>query len=126
MQCKLYKFLNSISISIEYSVCLGLRGLWVFVLFCCLKSHFQVAVRQSISVYSCLCVCGQMAFDQYRHISDCTDGGLGIYLLTDGKPDTSMSMVLNEVRRMNSPKQQITVNTISFNCSDRLAAVAIL
>lgn len=42
----------------------------------------------------------------------------GIYLLTDGKPDTSTSLVLREVAKMNE-KRNITVNTISFNCTDR-------
>nr|KAG5713595.1 hypothetical protein BaRGS_024643 [Batillaria attramentaria] len=43
-----------------------------------------------------------------------------IYLLTDGKPDTSTSLVLREVARMNSDRL-VTVNTISFNCSDSTA-----
>ena len=42
-----------------------------------------------------------------------------IYLLTDGKPDTSTSMVLREVAKMNE-RRNINVNTISFNCTDRL------
>ena len=41
-----------------------------------------------------------------------------IYLLTDGKPDSSTSLVLKEVSRMNT-ERQVTVNTISFNCDDR-------
>ncbi|XP_076458970.1 von Willebrand factor A domain-containing protein 3A-like isoform X2 [Babylonia areolata] len=43
-----------------------------------------------------------------------------IYLLTDGKPDTSTSLVLREVARMNLDRN-IPVNTISFNCSDSTA-----
>ncbi|XP_067671399.1 von Willebrand factor A domain-containing protein 3A-like [Haliotis asinina] len=43
-----------------------------------------------------------------------------VYLLTDGKPDTSTALVLKEVGRMNSDRQ-ITVNTISFKCSDSTA-----
>ncbi|PVD38341.1 hypothetical protein C0Q70_00953 [Pomacea canaliculata] len=43
-----------------------------------------------------------------------------IYLLTDGKPDTSTSLVLREVARMNADRD-IPVNTISFNCSDSTA-----
>ncbi|XP_055877562.1 von Willebrand factor A domain-containing protein 3A-like [Biomphalaria glabrata] len=39
-----------------------------------------------------------------------------IYLLTDGKPDTSTSLVLREVAKMNE-KRSISVNTISFNCT---------
>jgi hypothetical protein len=65
----------------------------------------------------CSCVL-QMAFLQYRDVLEASAGSLGIYLLTDGKPDTSMSMVLNEVRQMNSNKN-IVINTISFNCPDR-------
>ena len=48
-----------------------------------------------------------------------------IYLLTDGKPDTSTSLVLREVARMNLDRN-ITVNTISFNCSDRYSCTSIL
>ncbi|KAK7113358.1 von Willebrand factor A domain-containing protein 3A-like [Littorina saxatilis] len=43
-----------------------------------------------------------------------------IYLLTDGKPDTSTSLVLREVARMNMDRN-LPVNTISFNCSDSTA-----
>lgn len=41
-----------------------------------------------------------------------------VYMLTDGKPDTSTSMVLKEVSEMNVDRK-IPINTISFNCSDR-------
>lgn len=41
-----------------------------------------------------------------------------IYLLTDGKPDTSTSLVLRQVAQLNMDRL-ISVNTISFNCSDR-------
>nr|XP_012645566.1 von Willebrand factor A domain-containing protein 3A isoform X1 [Microcebus murinus]XP_012645567.1 von Willebrand factor A domain-containing protein 3A isoform X1 [Microcebus murinus]XP_012645568.1 von Willebrand factor A domain-containing protein 3A isoform X1 [Microcebus murinus] len=44
----------------------------------------------------------------------------GLYLLTDGKPDTSCSLVLNEVQRLRE-KRDVKVHTISFNCSDRAA-----
>ncbi|CAH1794480.1 unnamed protein product [Owenia fusiformis] len=43
-----------------------------------------------------------------------------IYLLTDGKPDTSTSLVLKEVARHNIDRH-IPVNTISFNCDDSTA-----
>ncbi|KAL8584268.1 hypothetical protein ACOMHN_034953 [Nucella lapillus] len=43
-----------------------------------------------------------------------------VYLLTDGKPDTSTSLVLREVARMNMDRN-VPVNTISFNCSDSTA-----
>jgi len=41
-----------------------------------------------------------------------------VYLLTDGKPDTSTSLVLRQVAE--NTKNLIPINTISFNCSDRL------
>jgi von Willebrand factor A domain-containing protein 3 len=41
-----------------------------------------------------------------------------IYLLTDGKPDNSTSMVLEEVRKLNS-QRKLSINTISFNCDDK-------
>lgn len=41
-----------------------------------------------------------------------------IYMLTDGKPDTSTSLVLREVGEWNNDRN-IQINTISFNCSDR-------
>lgn len=40
-----------------------------------------------------------------------------VYLLTDGKPDTSTSLVLRQVAE--NTKNLIPINTISFNCSDR-------
>ncbi|XP_013421396.1 von Willebrand factor A domain-containing protein 3A [Lingula anatina] len=43
-----------------------------------------------------------------------------IYLLTDGKPDHSTSMVLREVAKMNTDRH-VAVNTISFNCTDSTA-----
>lgn len=43
-----------------------------------------------------------------------------VYMLTDGKPDTSTSMVLKEVSEMNVDRK-IPINTISFNCSDSTA-----
>ncbi|KAL4240557.1 Von Willebrand factor A [Mactra antiquata] len=42
-----------------------------------------------------------------------------IYLLTDGKPDTSTSLVLREVAE--NTKNLIPINTISFNCNDNTA-----
>ncbi|CAG5136343.1 unnamed protein product, partial [Candidula unifasciata] len=43
-----------------------------------------------------------------------------IYLLTDGKPDTSTALVLREVAKMNE-NRNVTVNTISINCTDSTA-----
>ncbi|XP_057605313.1 von Willebrand factor A domain-containing protein 3A-like [Hippopotamus amphibius kiboko] len=44
----------------------------------------------------------------------------GLYLLTDGKPDTSCSLILSEVQRLQE-KRGVKVHTISLNCSDRTA-----
>ncbi|XP_029432932.1 von Willebrand factor A domain-containing protein 3A [Rhinatrema bivittatum] len=44
----------------------------------------------------------------------------GLYLLTDGKPDTSCHLVLKEVERLVKDRS-VAVHTISFNCSDRTA-----
>ncbi|XP_052071945.1 von Willebrand factor A domain-containing protein 3A-like isoform X3 [Mytilus californianus] len=43
-----------------------------------------------------------------------------IYMLTDGKPDTSTSLILREVGEGNN-ERNIQINTISFNCSDSTA-----
>jgi len=59
----------------------------------------------------------QMAFVQYRDATDAVDS-FGIYLLSDGKPDTSMSLVMNKVAEMNAGRN-VVINTISFNCPDR-------
>ncbi|XP_045213175.2 von Willebrand factor A domain-containing protein 3A-like isoform X3 [Mercenaria mercenaria] len=42
-----------------------------------------------------------------------------VYLLTDGKPDTSTSLVLREVAE--NTENLIPINTISFNCNDNTA-----
>ncbi|XP_028395207.1 von Willebrand factor A domain-containing protein 3A-like [Dendronephthya gigantea] len=44
----------------------------------------------------------------------------GIYLVTDGKPDTSTTMVLRELAKLNNARQ-VRVHTISFNCDDSSA-----
>ncbi|ESO08063.1 hypothetical protein HELRODRAFT_169786 [Helobdella robusta] len=47
-----------------------------------------------------------------------------IYLLTDGRPDTTMSLIGQEVGQMNINKgsnNRVKVNTISFNCNDEQA-----
>uniref|UniRef100_G3T2G0 von Willebrand factor A domain containing 3A n=1 Tax=Loxodonta africana TaxID=9785 RepID=G3T2G0_LOXAF len=44
----------------------------------------------------------------------------GLYLLTDGKPDTSCSLILSEVQKLKE-KRDVKVHTISFSCSDRAA-----
>ncbi|KAM4657301.1 von Willebrand factor A domain-containing protein 3A [Amazona ochrocephala] len=41
-----------------------------------------------------------------------------LYVLTDGKPDTSYSLILTEVERLRK-KQDIKIHTISFHCADR-------
>ena len=41
-----------------------------------------------------------------------------IYLITDGKPDNSTSLVLDEVRKMNQVRH-LSINTVSFNCDDK-------
>ena len=41
-----------------------------------------------------------------------------VYLFTDGKPDTSTSLVLKEVANLNADRD-IHIHTISFNCDDR-------
>lgn len=41
-----------------------------------------------------------------------------IYLLTDGKPDNSTSLVLEEVRHLNK-ERKISINVISFNCDEK-------
>uniref|UniRef100_A0A803SYR8 von Willebrand factor A domain containing 3A n=1 Tax=Anolis carolinensis TaxID=28377 RepID=A0A803SYR8_ANOCA len=41
-----------------------------------------------------------------------------LYILTDGKPDTSCNLVLKEIEMLRK-KQAITIHTISFNCTDR-------
>ena len=42
----------------------------------------------------------------------------GIYLLTDGKPDNSTSLVLEEVRKLNK-ERKLSINVISFNCDEK-------
>ncbi|XP_041062739.1 von Willebrand factor A domain-containing protein 3A [Carcharodon carcharias] len=44
----------------------------------------------------------------------------GIYLLTDGKPDTSCSLILKETQQMNQGRG-VKIHTISFNCIDSTA-----
>ena len=46
----------------------------------------------------------------------------GIYLFTDGKPDSSTSLVMKAVSDMNTVRQ-VAINTISFNCNDRWAVI---
>ncbi|XP_054699454.1 von Willebrand factor A domain-containing protein 3A isoform X2 [Grus americana] len=43
-----------------------------------------------------------------------------LYVLTDGKPDTSCSLILKEIERLRK-KQDIKIHTISFSCADREA-----
>nr|XP_033770680.1 von Willebrand factor A domain-containing protein 3A isoform X2 [Geotrypetes seraphini] len=61
---------------------------------------------------TCILKAVQKAF-QYKAVQ-------GLYILTDGKPDTSCNLVLNEVESLRKEKD-ITIHTISFNCSDRTA-----
>ncbi|KAK2543969.1 hypothetical protein Q9966_002818, partial [Columba livia] len=41
-----------------------------------------------------------------------------LYVLTDGKPDTSCSLILKEIERLRK-KQDTKIHTISFSCTDR-------
>uniref|UniRef100_A0A8D0GIN4 von Willebrand factor A domain containing 3A n=1 Tax=Sphenodon punctatus TaxID=8508 RepID=A0A8D0GIN4_SPHPU len=41
-----------------------------------------------------------------------------LYVLTDGKPDTSCTFILKEIEQLRK-KQTIKIHTISFNCADR-------
>ncbi|KFU93863.1 von Willebrand factor A domain-containing protein 3A, partial [Chaetura pelagica] len=41
-----------------------------------------------------------------------------LYVLTDGKPDTSCNLILKEIERLRK-KQAIKIHTISFSCTDR-------
>ncbi len=43
-----------------------------------------------------------------------------IYLITDGKPDSSTKLVLDEVRKLNA-RRNLIINVISFNCDDKSA-----
>ncbi|XP_032086134.1 von Willebrand factor A domain-containing protein 3A [Thamnophis elegans] len=43
-----------------------------------------------------------------------------LYVLTDGKPDTSCSLILKEIEAVKK-NQAITIHTISFNCTDGVA-----
>ncbi|XP_019505469.1 PREDICTED: von Willebrand factor A domain-containing protein 3A isoform X2 [Hipposideros armiger] len=45
----------------------------------------------------------------------------GLYLLTDGKPDTSCSLILSEVQRL-TEERDVKVHTISLSCSGRAEA----
>ncbi|XP_004855967.1 von Willebrand factor A domain-containing protein 3A isoform X2 [Heterocephalus glaber] len=44
----------------------------------------------------------------------------GLYLLTDGKPDTSCSLVLDAVQRLEEDRD-VKVHTVSLSCTDRAA-----
>ncbi|KFV56560.1 von Willebrand factor A domain-containing protein 3A, partial [Tyto alba] len=41
-----------------------------------------------------------------------------LYILTDGKPDTSCCLILKEIERLKK-KQDIKIHTVSFSCTDR-------
>ncbi|XP_070617294.1 von Willebrand factor A domain-containing protein 3A isoform X2 [Erythrolamprus reginae] len=43
-----------------------------------------------------------------------------LYILTDGKPDTSCSLILKEIEAL-MKSCAVTIHTISFNCTDRVA-----
>ncbi|XP_058536234.1 von Willebrand factor A domain-containing protein 3A isoform X1 [Ochotona princeps] len=47
-------------------------------------------------------------------------GVQGLYLLTDGKPDTSRSLVLSAVQRLRE-ERHVRVHTVSLSCTDRAA-----
>ncbi|XP_010895711.3 von Willebrand factor A domain-containing protein 3A isoform X2 [Esox lucius] len=46
--------------------------------------------------------------------------GVGLYLLSDGKPDSSCSLVLREAETLTAEKH-ITIHTVSYNCTDSSA-----
>ena len=46
------------------------------------------------------------------------DGINAIYLITDGKPDNSTTMVLDEVRKLNAHRH-LSINVVSFNCDEK-------
>ncbi|KFZ53138.1 von Willebrand factor A domain-containing protein 3A, partial [Antrostomus carolinensis] len=48
----------------------------------------------------------------------CFKGIEALYVLTDGKPDTSCSLILKEIERLRK-KQDTKIHTISFSCTDR-------
>ncbi|XP_062339492.1 von Willebrand factor A domain-containing protein 3A [Osmerus eperlanus] len=43
-----------------------------------------------------------------------------MYVLSDGKPDSSCSLVLTETEKLTSGKH-ITIHTVSYNCTDSVA-----
>ncbi|XP_029140920.1 von Willebrand factor A domain-containing protein 3A [Protobothrops mucrosquamatus] len=43
-----------------------------------------------------------------------------LYILTDGKPDTSCNLILKEIEAL-TKSRAVTIHTISFNCLDRVA-----
>ncbi|XP_035877287.1 von Willebrand factor A domain-containing protein 3A isoform X2 [Phyllostomus discolor] len=45
----------------------------------------------------------------------------GLYLLTDGKPDTSCSFILSEVQRLKE-ERNVKIHTISLSCTGRVEA----
>ena len=55
----------------------------------------------------------EVAFDYHPDVE-------GIYLLTDGKPNSSTTMVLREAANMNM-NRNVKIHTISFNCNDSVA-----
>ncbi|KAG8145635.1 hypothetical protein E2320_012157, partial [Naja naja] len=43
-----------------------------------------------------------------------------LYILTDGKPDTSCNLILKEIEAL-TKSHAVSIHTISFNCTDRVA-----
>ncbi|ETE59439.1 von Willebrand factor A domain-containing protein 3A, partial [Ophiophagus hannah] len=43
-----------------------------------------------------------------------------LYILTDGKPDTSCNLILREIEAL-TKSPAVSIHTISFNCTDRVA-----
>lgn len=64
----------------------------------------------SLSQTICLCALFQKAFS-FHDVE-------GLYLLTDGKPDSSCSLILREVQRLKE-KRDVKIHTISLNRSGR-------
>lgn len=76
------------------------------------REAVQWVAQLTASGNTCTLEALQMAFEE----SDLE----AIYLLTDGKPDTSTALVLHEVQNLNA-ESQVVINTISFNCIDSVA-----
>lgn len=71
-----------------------------------LKCNFSYKCTNDLSLFS--------AFQKALSFQ----GVEALYLLTDGKPDTSCSLILKEIERL-IKQQDIKIHTICFSCADR-------